>query len=122
MILLAFLQFQKLSYDQTYESEHIADHLRWQVGEGSRRHGWEWEQANVVSIVVSLLLSRRENLCRGEWSESQVRVRKHGSCSVFTFHQDLQTPKGSFTALCYWRVVRQQQPYGEVLLNLCPTV
>jgi hypothetical protein len=118
------MQLQRLFYDQTYESEHIADHLRRQIGEGCRRHGWEWEWANVVSIVGSLLLSGKEMLSRGEWSgvRARVRVRKHGSCSVFTFRQDLQIRKGSFTALCYLRVVRQQQLYGEVLLDFCPTV
>jgi phage FluMu gp28-like protein len=70
-MLLASLPLLKPLYDQTYESEHIADHLRWQIGEGSRRHGWVWEQADAVAIVVSLLLSRRENVCRSDRSESK---------------------------------------------------
>lgn len=37
--------------------------------------------------------------------------------AVFTFRQDLQIRKGSFTALCYLRVVRQQQPCEEVFLE-----
>jgi hypothetical protein len=37
--------------------------------------------------------------------------------AVFTFSQDLQIRKGSFTALYYSRVVGQQQPYGEVFLE-----
>jgi hypothetical protein len=36
---------------------------------------------------------------------------------VFTFRQDLQIRKVSFTALYYLRVVRQQQPYGGVFLG-----
>lgn len=46
VILLSYLEdsvsilpYQKSFYGQTYESEYIADHLRWQIGEGSRRHG-----------------------------------------------------------------------------------
>ncbi|KAH8623170.1 hypothetical protein IG631_22327 [Alternaria alternata] len=37
----------------------------------------------------------------------RVRLREHGSCSVFTSRQDLQTRRGSFTAPYYLRVVRQ---------------